>query len=90
VAAENGVSKQFLTSLINSLRVLRDYTAGDPMDDTIRWTNLTHQQISDRLKEDYGIEISRRIVKQLFKKARLTKKRKAHKITEYWEKQESK
>ena len=60
------------------LKVLKDYTAGDPMDDTIRWTNLTHQQITDRLKEDYGIEISRRIVKQLFKKHGY-KKRKAHK-----------
>lgn len=60
------------------LKVLRDYTAGDPMDDTIRWTNLTHQQIADRLKENYGIEISRRIVKQLFKKHGY-KKRKAHK-----------
>jgi len=60
------------------LKILKDYTAGDPMDDTIKWTNLTHQQIADRLKEDYGIEISRRIVKQLFKKHGY-KKRKAHK-----------
>ena len=60
------------------LKILRDYTAGDPMDGTIRWTNLTHQQIADKLKEDYGIEISRRIVKQLFKKHGY-KKRKAQK-----------
>jgi len=60
------------------LKVLRDYTAGDPMDDTIRWTNLTHQQIADKLKEDDGIEVSRRIVKQLFKKHGY-RKRKAHK-----------
>ena len=49
------------------LKVLRDYTAGDPMDSAIRWTNLTHQQIADKLKEDYEIDISRKIVKQLFK-----------------------
>lgn len=60
------------------LKVLRDYTAGDPMDDTIRWTNLTHQQIADKLNEDDGIEVSRRIVKQLFKKHGY-RKRKAHK-----------
>jgi hypothetical protein len=49
------------------LAVVYNYTAGDPMDERIRWTNLTHQQIADKLKEE-GIEVSRRIVKQLFKK----------------------
>jgi hypothetical protein len=48
------------------LEVIYDYTAGDPMDDKIRWTHLTHQQIADKLKEE-GIEVSRKIVKQLFK-----------------------
>ncbi len=57
--------------------VLWNYTAGDPMDDKIRWTNLTHQQIADKLKEA-GIEVSRKIVKQLFKKHGY-KKRKAQK-----------
>ena len=49
------------------LAVVYDYTAGDPMDENIRWTHLTHQQIADKLKEE-GIEVSRKIVKQLFKK----------------------
>ena len=49
------------------LEVIHDYTAGDPMDEKIRWTHLTHQQIADKLKEK-GIEISRKIVKQLFKR----------------------
>lgn len=49
------------------LAVIYDYTAGDPMDEKIRWTHLTHQQIADKLKEE-GIEVSRKIVKQLFKK----------------------
>ena len=49
------------------LEIIADYTAGDPMDETTRWTNLTHQQISDKLKEK-EIYISRKIVKQLFKK----------------------
>lgn len=66
-----GLSEKFL-------KVLRDYTAGDPMDSAIRWTNLSHQQIADKLKEDYGIEISRRIVKKLFKMHGY-KKRKAQK-----------
>ncbi len=49
------------------LGVLRDYTAGDPMDEKIRWTNQTLLQIADKLKET-GIEISKKIVKQLFKR----------------------
>lgn len=66
-----GLSEKFL-------KILRDYTAGDPMDSEIRWTNLTHQQIADKLKEDYEIDISRKIVKQLFKMHGY-KKRKAQK-----------
>ena len=50
------------------LEVLFDNTAGDPMDEKIRWTHLTHQQIADKLKEGMEIEISRKIVKKLFKK----------------------
>jgi DNA-binding GntR family transcriptional regulator len=49
------------------LAVVYNHTAGDPMDERIRWTNLTHQQIVDKLKEE-GIEVSKKIVKQLFKK----------------------
>jgi hypothetical protein len=51
----------------NFLEVVFLYTAGDPMDEKVRWTHLTHQQIADKLKEK-GIDVSRKIVKQLFKK----------------------
>jgi hypothetical protein len=49
------------------ITVLGNHTAGDPMDEKIRWTNLTHQQIADKLKEE-GVEVSKKIVKQLFKR----------------------
>ena len=49
------------------IKVLWDYTAGDPMDEKVRWTNLTHQQIADKLKTE-GVDVSKRIVKKLFKK----------------------
>ncbi len=52
----------------NFMIVICNYTAGDPMDERIRWTNLTHQQIADRLREEAGTEVSRKIVRQLFKK----------------------
>ncbi len=47
--------------------ILYNFTAGDPMDHKVRWTHLTHQQIANKLKEE-GIDVSRKIVKQLFKK----------------------
>jgi Rhodopirellula transposase DDE domain len=31
------------------LRVLRDYTAGDPMRENVRWTNLTQKEMVERL-----------------------------------------
>jgi hypothetical protein len=60
------------------LEVIFFYTAGDPMDDKVRWTHLTHQQIADKLK-DKEIDVSRKIVKQLFKKQGYVK-RKAQKV----------
>ena len=32
------------------LEIIYDYTAGDPMDEKIRWTHLTHQQIADTFR----------------------------------------
>ena len=50
------------------LEVLRDHTAGDPMDETVRWTNMTPQNISQVLQKDHGIKISKSVVHKLLKK----------------------
>jgi len=50
------------------LHVLRDHTAGDPMDDTIRWTDLTVKEVIKALHEDHGITVSKSVVRKLFKK----------------------
>jgi len=50
------------------LAVLRDHTAGDPMDDAVRWTNLSWGEIVTALREDHGIEVSKWVVRQLLKK----------------------
>jgi transposase len=50
------------------LHVLRDHTAGDPMDDTIRWTDLTVRQIVQFLSVDHGIRVSKSVVRQLLSK----------------------
>jgi hypothetical protein len=51
----------------NFLRVLRDYTAGDPVREGVRWTNLTREEIAERLAEA-GTPVSVTVVKQLLRK----------------------
>lgn len=50
------------------LHVLRDHTAGDPMDETVRWTDLTVRQIAQLLQGDHGIRVSTSAVRKLLKK----------------------
>jgi Rhodopirellula transposase DDE domain len=47
--------------------VIHDYTAGSPTDEKVIWTNLTREEIADRLDER-GIAISANIVDQLLEK----------------------
>ena len=78
IRAKGGGRKKSIDSIPDIdekfLGILMDYTAGDPMDEKIRWTNLTLQQIADKLKET-GIEVSSKIVKQLFKRHGYTKRK---------------
>src|SRR5262249_28664919 len=46
------------------LQVLQDYTAGDPMQEGVRWTNLTLKEIGARLAVT-GTPVSRPVVKEL-------------------------
>jgi hypothetical protein len=50
------------------LEVLREHTAGDPMDETVRWTNLTHREIVEALRQDHDILVSRTVVRKWLKK----------------------
>lgn len=50
------------------LAVLRDHTAGDPMDETVRWTNLSQEEIVTALWEDHDVQVSQSVVRQLLKK----------------------
>jgi len=49
------------------LEVLKNHTAGEPMSEKIKWTNLTQQQIVERLKAQETI-VSTTVVKKLLKK----------------------
>lgn len=46
------------------LAVLAEHTAGSPVKEEVKWTNLTHEQIADQLKER-ECSVSESVVKQL-------------------------
>lgn len=56
------------------LRVVREHTAGDPMQEDIKWTYLSQAQIAESLKK-LGIEISLPIVRQLLDKHNYVKRK---------------
>lgn len=58
------------------LKVIDDHIAGDPMDNKIRWTNLSHKKIASKMKEE-GITISVTVVKKLLKKHNFVKRKPA-------------
>jgi hypothetical protein len=49
------------------LEVLRDHTAGDPMNPDVKWTNLSRRQIAARMAES-GTRVGRDVVSQLLRK----------------------
>jgi len=49
------------------LLIIKDHTAGDPMDETKKWTNLSRAEIGARLAEK-GFKVSRHVVRKLLKK----------------------
>ena len=48
------------------MEVIQEHTAGEPMNEKVKWTNLSCAQISDLLAER-GFKVSRNIVRQLLK-----------------------
>ncbi len=50
------------------LAVLKNYTAGDPMDEKVRWTNLKPWQIAKKLEDEYDLRVSLNVIGQLLKK----------------------
>jgi len=59
------------------LKVIAQHTAGSPMDDLVKWTNLTRQEIVELLKGE-GITVSVTVVDKLLEKYNY-RKRKAQK-----------
>jgi len=48
-------------------RVLEEHTAGSPMDETVKWTNLTREEIATHLQEE-GFSVSVTVIDQLLEK----------------------
>lgn len=62
------------------LEVLKNYTAGDPMNEEIKWTNLTQQEIVEGLKS-HGIIVSVTVVGKLLKKHKYVRRQAQKKQT---------
>ncbi len=56
------------------LSILKEHTAGDPMDETKKWTNLTCAKIGSLLAEE-GFKVSRNIVRKLLKNNNYVKRK---------------
>jgi hypothetical protein len=50
------------------LDVLKEYTAGDPMDEKVVWTDLTPDEIAKFLQEKHQVDVSKTVIKKLLKK----------------------
>jgi len=56
------------------VEILKEETAGSPMDEAIKWTNLGQRAISKAF-EERGYKISEHVVKQLLKKHKYVKRK---------------
>ena len=56
------------------LEILKEHTAGSPMDEAIKWTNLGQRDISKAFRER-GYSVSEHVVKQLLKKHKYVRRK---------------
>lgn len=81
IRREGGGRKSALESIegldVAFLRVLVQNTAGSPMDETVKWTNLTRHEIAELLEAE-GVKVSVTVVDKLLKRHHY-RKRKAQK-----------
>jgi hypothetical protein len=56
------------------LEIVKNHTAGDPMNADLKWTNLKRREISEEFKAR-GMDISMHVVKQLLKKHGFVKRK---------------
>ena len=69
---KSGAGRKFLLLTLDGideafLEILKNHTAGSPMDETIKWTNLSRPAIAEKLEEQ-GFSVSVTLVDQLLEK----------------------
>lgn len=57
------------------LEVIETHTAGDPMQEDVRWTHLSRQEIAERLLAEHDIQVSETVVDQLLKQHQFTRRK---------------
>ena len=50
------------------LAVLKEHTAGDPMDEQVIWTDLTSHEIAGLLEQQFHVRVSKTVIYKLLKK----------------------
>ena len=63
------------------LEVLKDHTAGDPMDERVVWTDLTPPEIAGLLEKHHQVRVSKSVVRKLLKKHRYRRRQAQKKQT---------
>lgn len=63
------------------VQVLQNHTAGDPMDETVRWTDLSVGQIAELFYADHGMKVSKFVVRRLLKKHHYRRRKAQKKLT---------
>ena len=53
---------------VQFLEVLKEHTAGDPMDDRVVWTDLTPHEIAGLLEKQHHVRVSKTVVCKLLRK----------------------
>ena len=78
IRRKGGGGKKVLEKIENIdeifLEILKDETAGSPMDEAVKWTNLGLKDISKAF-EKRGYKVSEHVVKQLLKKHKYVKRK---------------
>jgi len=63
------------------LEVIKKHTAGEPMDETVVWTDLRPWQIAKLLEQEYEIRVSKTVIGKLLKKHNYRRRRAQRKKT---------
>ena len=59
----------------NILCIVKSYTAGSPVDEKVKWTYLTPQEIAEKYEILYGQSISKRVIKRILKQSGYVKRK---------------